>query len=358
MGRSGVTVTLKKVSSASPNVSVSRTSGSSLKSKGSKSTTSVSPVKGLNLSALKSKISSFVALADTKLDELNTEQSKALKEIGRNVDLLLGTASYDEVIEHIEKSFKDYLPEADTVCAFFRGCMCDSIDHYTDEPGCSPHCAGNIVPNGSFKQCSQHVILLKDNGIDLRTNIDYGLTDKAYIYCDKSFEALDEKTINELKSLGINFVTIAVHNGRGKYKTIMTNAPLKSMMNKSKSFASQSGKSQSRQSGKSQSQQSGKSGSWDYIETGGSTETSSSEESQHSDHKKKSTSWSWAFIILAILLVIIIIAAAMWLMSGYVWGSSTPSGASESANTTVKEIIETEEVTVATKHYGPGVPLS
>lgn len=368
MGRSGVTVNLKKVSSASPNVSVSRTSGSSLTSKGSSAT----PVKGLNLNALKAKITAFVPLATTKLDELNSEKSKSLTEIGKQMDLLLGTASYDEVTDHIEKMYKDYLPEADTVCAFLRGCGCDEIRDYNDEPGCSPHCAGNISRNSSQKQCSQHVIVLRKDGIDLRTNIKYGVTDKAIIYCDESFQSLDEKTINELKSLGINFVTLTIHDGKGTYKTIMSNTALSTMMSKSKSFASQSNQSKksvsaevshskSGKNAQSQSQKSKSGKDWDYASVGSSSDSSSSNEGKQ--HEKKSgSSWSWIFIILAILLVIIVLVAAVWLMSS---GSSSllsssnlnTTGGDPPVEVSVKEITKTEEINIAAKHYGPGVSL-
>ena len=232
MGRSGLRVTLRKSASVSPEISGSKRSaiGSVSKGSGSRSAISSSPVRGVNLGKLKTMITDLSEYSTSRINNLPSVINEKLTEVGKLIEMIIESPSYEEIVEHIEETFKGQVPIPDTVGAFFYGCMASSTEPFKGELGCAAPCAGNVIPHGKFKQCSQNVFHLSDKGLDMRTSLEYGASDKAYIYCDTNYDGLTSSHIAELQALGINYVTIVTYDNN-KYNTLMTNKPLTTLLN-------------------------------------------------------------------------------------------------------------------------------
>lgn len=395
MGRSRVQVTLRKSASASPDLVGSKRSQPNLVAKGtgSKSSETASPVQGVNLSKLLTIITELSNFSSSRVDSLSPEVSRKLEDASKLIQLIIGSPKYEEITNHINKVFNGKVPIPGTVCAFFIGCMSEYTKPFNGQLGCAAPCAGNASPHGEFKQCSDHVFLLSDSGLDMRTSIAHGVSDKAYIYCESEYESLSDLHISTLQSLGINYVTIAVYDGNLKYQTIMTNYPLKSMLNYGSSVSKSVSKSASLQNQKSVSyapgtksddasspsrsksilknkkSQSGpvsasrsvkqnENGEYYYEEYIDVPSESEKEEYHRPQKGRKQRSYSWLFIAIAILLIVIIICAAIWFMRRVV--SSTSQESTEPVSTLKITETESQELAMSShtgKHYGPGISM-
>ena len=174
--------------------------------------------------------------ADTPIRELSDELGKQFRRLISYVSLLYDSSSYNVIYNVVLKHFSNLdrvIPG--TIGAYCAGCHVKTSLSST-KPGCSPICAGSMPQNkDDWEFCKNTVILATyDNNRFTYTLLKSGETkeDKAsaYIFVNYSshnaFPGFSDAEKNQLKSLGIERVTLNGYKENGREYVELMDGPI------------------------------------------------------------------------------------------------------------------------------------
>lgn len=181
----------------------------------------------LHRKALKESLLELKSQAHTPIRHLNPEYTESFRSIVEAIKLLYGSqALYDLVLSDIRSIFSDVTNvKPGTVAAFFTGCFND--DKFPGPMGCSPKCAASLRPSeGSpgYAACDDLVLIYSDG---LFSSLNEKQSTHAYIYIsDPDFKGFTTENLRQLRSSGIENVSLIFGNQDGSYREVTSALPI------------------------------------------------------------------------------------------------------------------------------------